>query len=412
MAVEVILPRVDMDMTAGRISKWHVVDGERVARGAIIFEIETDKAAMEIEAPAAGVIRTLANATEESIPVGSVVARIYAEGESQAEVPGELEPVVADAPTGAPKRETLPSLPAQRISEADGSRATPLARKLARDKGIALPMIAGSGPRGRIVAGDIRRATAPKAAEEVRSDAPVISLYEPGSFEFLPHDGTRRTIAGRGVEAKRTVPHFYLTVTCDIENLLATKQQLNARAPCAGDKAASKLTVNDFLVKALALALQRVPEGNVTWTEAGMLRHRRSDIAVALAVDGVPVTPVIRSAEEKTLLQISNEMRDLTVRARQRKLEPYEYQGGTSAISNLRMFGIDEFAAIIVPPHASVLAVGAAHKRPVAVDSGIEIRTQMSCTLSCDHRAIDGALGAELLGAVKVFIETPMLMLA
>jgi pyruvate dehydrogenase E2 component (dihydrolipoamide acetyltransferase) len=410
MAVEVILPRVDMDMTAGRISKWHVLDGERVEKGAVIFEIETDKAAMEVEAPAAGVIRTLANTTGASIPVGSVVAHIYAEGERQAEVPGELEPVIADAPRPAPNRGTSRSLPSAPVSEADGSRATPLARKLARDKGIPLQTIAGSGPRGRIVADDIRRATAPKPAGEVRSEDPVIRLYESGSFELVPYDG--RTIARRSVEAKRTVPHFYLTVTCDIENLLAARQQLNDRPPRAGDKAASKLTVNDFLIKAMALALKRVPGGNVTWTEGGMLRHRTSDIGVAVTVDGVLFTPVIRSAEAKTLLQISKEMRDLAARARQRKLEPHEYQGGTTAISNLGMFGIDEFAAIIVPPHASILAVGAAHRRPVAVDSGIEVRTQMSCTLSCDHRAIDGALGAELLHEVKTFIETPMLMLA
>jgi pyruvate dehydrogenase E2 component (dihydrolipoamide acetyltransferase) len=403
MPVEVILPRVDMDMTAGRISKWHVKDGDSVTKGAVIFEIETDKAAMEVESPGEGVIRTIAPAEGESIPVGSVVAFIYRKGEA---VTGA--PVATKSDRPVVHQETVrPLTPIARsvIAETGDLRASPLARKLARTNGMALEGIIGSGPRGRIVAEDVRRLieSRPKAEPSAPDDA-LLSLYEAGSFTVVPHDGMRRTIARRLLQAKQTIPHFYLTVTCGIDNLLAVRDELNAGAV--------KISVNDFLIKALALALERVPAANATWTEGGLLRHRSSDVGVAVAVEGGLFTPVIRKAETKSLSQISVEMKDLALRAREKKLLPSEYQVGTTAISNLGMFGVEQFAAIINPPHASILAVGTGTSRPVAVDGAAVVRTQMTCTLSCDHRVIDGALGAELLEAFRTLVENPVLMLA
>ena len=414
MAVEVILPRVDMDMATGKISKWHHRDGDKVAKGAALFEIETDKAAMEIDAPADGILRNIVVSEGNSAPVGSAVAWIYAEGEAvTAPVPTAARAAAAPA---APAAATLAPAIAAAATNGEAPRATPLARRLARQAGVAIGTIAGSGPRGRIVAADVRGAGAAKpAAPAAATTTPdsVQKLYAPGSFDVIPVDGMRRTIAARLTESKQTVPHFYLSVTCTLTTLLATRERLNAAAPRGADgKPAWKLSINDFIIKAMAAALQKVPAANVTWAGDAILQHRTSDVGVAVAVEGGLFTPVLRSAETKTLTAISAEMKDLAAKARARKLVPAEYQGGTTAISNLGMYGIEQFTAIINPPQATILAVGSAVERFIPVKGQPVLATQMTCTLSCDHRAVDGAVGAELLQAFRSLIEEPLLMLA
>jgi pyruvate dehydrogenase E2 component (dihydrolipoamide acetyltransferase) len=298
---------------------------------------------------------------------------------------------------------------------------------LAKEAGIDLGRIQGSGPHGRVIARDVASAkaggglkapaagpaagTAPMIAPSM-SDQQIRALYEDGSYEIVPHDGMRRTIAQRLTASVQTIPHFYLTVDCDIGKLLNAREEINALAPKGKDgKPAYKLSVNDFVIKALALALQRVPDANVSWTEGGMLKHKHSDIGVAVAMPNGLITPIIRTAETKSLATISNEMRDFAVRARERKLKPHEYQGGTSAVSNLGMYGIKDFTAVINPPHATILAVGAGEERAVVRNGKIEAAHIMSVTMSCDHRAVDGALGAVLISAFKALIENPVMML-
>jgi len=317
--------------------------------------------------------------------------------------------------------------------------ASPLARRVARERGIDLAELTGSGPHGRIVLSDVERAAvksggaqpvateapetleAPFRGELMRapasepakglSDKQVLALYEPGSYELLPHDTMRRFIAERLTFAKQTIPHFYLNIECELDALLAARKRLNDMAPESGPRA-FKLSVNDFIIKAMAMALQTVPAANATWIETGILRHRASDIAVAVALDGGGLyTPVIRDAEVKSLSEISNEMRDLAARARSKRLAPHEYQGGSTSISNLGMYGIDSFEAVINPPQSSILAVGRGEKKPIVKDDAIKIATMMGVTLSADHRVIDGALGAELLAAFKAYIEDPVTML-
>ena len=286
--------------------------------------------------------------------------------------------------------------------------ATPLARRLARTSNIDLKTVTGSGPRGRIVSADVKN----HRPETTVAPTPVVQAVSEGQT-IIPLDGMRRTIAQRLTLSKQTVPHFYLTVTCDLTQLQATRANLNARAPLGSDKTPLwKLSINDFVIKAMAMALRSVPAANVTWNETSIIQHSRSDVGVAVAIEGGLFTPVIRSAEAKSLSVISNEMKDLAARARARKLLPAEYQGGTTAISNLGMFGIEQFTAIINPPHASILAVGAGVERFVPVNGQPVLRTQMTCTLSVDHRAVDGAVGAQLLAAFRAFIEEPALMLA
>jgi pyruvate dehydrogenase E2 component (dihydrolipoamide acetyltransferase) len=414
MAVEVILPRVDMDMATGKISKWHHRDGDKVAKGAALFEIETDKAAMEIDAPADGILRNIIVAEGNSAPVGSAVAWIYAEGEAV------TAPTTATAVTPAPTAPSPAATPAATTSMApvtgEAPRATPLARRLARQAGLAIGTIPGTGPRGRITAADVRSANEAKPAPvplPAVSGESVHKLYAPGSFDVIPVDGMRRTIAARLTESKQTVPHFYLSVTCTLTTLLATRERLNATAPKGADGTPLwKLSINDFIIKAMGTALQKVPAANVTWAGDSILQHRSSDVGVAVAVEGGLFTPVIRNVEGKTLTAISAEMKALAAKARARKLVPSEYQGGTTAISNLGMYGIEQFTAIINPPQATILAVGAAVERFVPVNGQPVLASQMVCTLSCDHRAVDGAVGAELLQAFRQLIEEPLLMLA
>jgi len=416
MAVEVILPRVDMDMATGKISKWHHRDGDKVAKGAALFEIETDKAAMEIDAPADGILRNIIVTEGNSAPVGSAVAWIYAEGEAVTAPTPAAATAVTPAPTAPSPAATHAATTSMAPVNGEAPRATPLARRLARQAGLAIGTIPGTGPRGRITAADVRSANeakpAPVTLPAVSGDS-VHKLYAPGSFDVIPVDGMRRTIAARLTESKQTVPHFYLSVTCTLTTLLATRERLNATAPKGADGTPLwKLSINDFIIKAIGAALQKVPAANVTWAGDSILQHRSSDVGVAVAVEGGLFTPVIRKVEGKTLTAISAEMKALAAKARARKLVPSEYQGGTTAISNLGMYGIEQFTAIINPPQATILAVGAAVERFVPVNGQPVLASQMVCTLSCDHRAVDGAVGAELLQAFRQLIEEPLLMLA
>jgi pyruvate dehydrogenase E2 component (dihydrolipoamide acetyltransferase) len=483
MTTEILMPQLSPTMEVGKLAKWHVKEGDEVRSGDIIAEIETDKATMEVEAVDEGRIEKLlvAEGTDQ-VPVNQPIAILLEEGEGAssfetrpAAAPqdegltphpeeGVTTPVLkgeARAPDGPAQTEQVMHRIAEQIranrANGHGTRlfASPLARRLARERGIELAALAGSGPHGRIVKADVERAqlvpsrpepgridaetveAEPLAAEtieevaeiaaprargpreiamrheepEALSDAKVLAHYEPGSYELVPHDTMRRFIAERLTLSKRTIPHFYLAIDCDIDALLAARARMNGLAPQEGPRA-FKLSLNDFIIKALAMALQSVPAANATWAEGGLLRHRTSDIAVAVALEGGGLhTPVIRDAEIKSLSEISNEMRDLAARARSKRLAPHEYQGGATTISNLGMYGIDRFDAVINPPQSSILAVGRAEKRPVVKDDALKIATMMSVTLSVDHRVIDGALGAELLAAFKAFIEDPVTML-
>ncbi|MER8806382.1 pyruvate dehydrogenase complex dihydrolipoamide acetyltransferase [Mesorhizobium australicum] len=453
MPTEVILPKVDMDMATGQISRWFAEEGATVKKGDLLFEIETDKAAMEIDAPASGVLRDVTGKEGVDIAVGSAVAWIYAEDETYgagakqngtpiSPLVGEMsaKPTRGGAVPLASRPLTLPSaLPGisptrgEIGQSASGGRATPLARRLAREAGLTLSAISGTGPHGRVVKADIDAAIAKGGAKEApavatealvpasappvkaMSDEQVLKLFEQGSYELVPHDNMRKTIARRLVEAKTTIPHFYLTLDCELDALLALRTQLNAAAPLKktekGEAPAYKLSVNDMVIKAMAMALKAVPDANASWTESAMVKHKHADVGVAVSIPGGLITPIIRHADDKTLSVISNEMKDLASRARSRKLKPEEYQGGTTAVSNLGMFGIKDFAAVINPPHATILAVGAGEQRAVVRNGEIKIATVMSVTLSTDHRAVDGALGAELLVAFKKLIENPMGML-
>ena len=410
MPLDVILPKVDMDMATGKIAKWHVKDGDVVKKGMLLFEIETDKAAMEIDCPGDGTIANITAAEGSTIPVGTTVAQIFASGEALSSITKpQMPPAHPKVSAPRPDVEVPAVLPT--ASASGHFIATPLARRLARLKSIDLKTVSGSGSRGRIVAADVEAANVrtPIATEPDN----IAKLYEPDSYDVLPIDGMRRTIAQRLTLSKQTIPHFYLTATCDLTNLLDVRQNLNTRAPLDENKSPQwKLSINDFIIKAMALALRQVPNANVTWTDNGILKHRNSDVGVAVAIEGGLFTPVVRSAELKSLSKISTEMKDLAARARTRKLQPAEYHGGTTAISNLGMFGIEQFTAIINPPHATILAVGAGIERFVSVNGQPVLRTQMTTTLSCDHRAVDGVVGAQLLAAFRSFIEEPALMLA
>ena len=410
MATEVILPKVDMDMATGRILRWLVTEGTAVKEGDPLFEIETDKATMEIEAPASGLLRNPAKEGAD-IPVGEAVAWIVGQGESFNGAAAPAAPAESkDAPAAIPQA-AVPQQ-AQPVN-GTGVRATPLARRIAREGGIDISRVSGSGPHGRIVRADVEDALAARASTPAPvpvpagvSDEGVRRLFAEGSFREVPHDKMRLTIARRLVEAKSTVPHFYLSADCRLDRLMALRAEINASA------SHYKLSINDLVIKAWALALRDVPMANVTWTDGTMLVHEAVDIGVAVSIEGGLITPIVRNAEAKRLSDISNEMKDLAARAKAKKLKNEEYQGGTTAISNLGMFGVKDFAAIINPPHATILAVGAGEMRG-AWENGVFVpATLMTVTLSVDHRAVDGALGAQALQAFRGYIESPLSMLA
>jgi len=451
MPIQITMPALSPTMEEGNLAKWLVKEGDTISSGDVIAEIETDKATMEVEAVDEGTVaKIVVPEGTQGVKVNSVIAILAAEGEdvsAAASGAGSAPAARAEAPKGEekaePKQEAAPAPKAaeaapapaakqEQPAKAQGERvfASPLARRLAREAGIDLSAVSGSGPRGRVVKADVEAAAAggvaPKAAASASpaaeaqpvkpmSDDAVLKLFEEGSYELIPHDNMRRTIARRLVEAKSTVPHFYLTLDCEIDALLEMRQRINDSAPKVktekGEAPAFKLSVNDFVIKAYAMALKAVPDANVSWTEAAMVKHSHADVGVAVSIPGGLITPIIRKAEEKTLSVISNEMKDLASRARNRKLKPEEYQGGSGAVSNLGMYGIKDFAAVINPPHATILAVGAGEQRAVVKNGQIVAATVMSVTLSTDHRAVDGALGAELLSAFKRYIEQPLSML-
>jgi pyruvate dehydrogenase E2 component (dihydrolipoamide acetyltransferase) len=420
MPIDILMPALSPTMEKGNLARWLKKEGDKIKPGDVLAEIETDKATMEVEAIDEGVLaKIVVPEGTADVPVNNVIGLIAGEGE-------DAKPV---ANKSVLAREKTPDVPtaAPGLNGDIGPRtfASPLARRIAKESGFDLASITGSGPHGRIVERDVRAALAhaPAAAPAQDTKTPSVRLPAPpdamvrkdfaaGSFKEIPHDSMRKTIARRLVEASRTIPHFYLTTDCNLDALMSLREVINAAAPVDKDaKAAYRISVNDFIVKALALALIRVPDTNVTWTETTMLKHKHADIGVAVATPGGLITPIVRAAETKRLSAISNETKDFSARARARKLRPEEYEGGSSTVSNLGMFGIKSFSAIINPPQATVLAVGAAEQRVIVKNGAPAAATMMRITLSCDHRAIDGVLGAELLGAFKDLIEKPAGML-
>ncbi len=439
MPINILMPALSPTMEKGNLARWLKKEGDKVKSGDVLAEIETDKATMEVEAIDEGVLAKIVVAEgTQDVAVNQLIAIIASEGEDVKAVaasggaPAKAEvaptaPAAAAAAAPAAAALVASAAPAAKANGAGRIASSPLARRLAKEAGLDLSAISGTGPHGRIVERDVKAAQAgggakAPAAQGAKPSAPAMArgmsdetikkLYEPGSFEEIPHDSMRKVIASRLVEAKQTIPHFYLTVDCNLDALLAAREAINAAVPKNKDKQpAYKISVNDFVIKAMALALQRVPDANVTYTENTMLKHKHSDIAVAVSIPGGLITPVVRKAETKGLAAISTEMKDLATRARARKLQPQEYQGGSSAVSNLGMFGIKNFSAVINPPHASILAVGAGEQRVIVEKGQMKIANMMSVTLSTDHRAVDGALGAELISAFKELIENPVSML-
>jgi pyruvate dehydrogenase E2 component (dihydrolipoamide acetyltransferase) len=430
-------------MEEGNLAKWLVKEGDKVKSGDVIAEIETDKATMEVEAVDEGIVAKLVvPAGTEAVKVNAVIAILAADGEDLAAAAaggGAAAPKAEAAP--APKAEAAPAAAPAPVAAAaapvapaasTGERvfASPLARRLAKEAGLDLKAVSGSGPKGRVVKSDVEKAVstggakaapAPAAAASSAAPAPalakgpsdeaVLKNFAEGSYELVPHDGMRKTIAKRLQESKQTIPHFYVSVDCELDALLALRAQLNAASPEKDGKPAYKLSVNDMVIKALALALRDVPDANVSWTDSAMVKHKHADVGVAVSIPGGLITPIIRKAETKSLSTISNEMKDLGKRAKDRKLKPEEYQGGTTAVSNMGMMGVKSFSAVVNPPHATILAVGAGEERVVVKNGEMKIANVMTVTLSTDHRCVDGALGAELLGAFKRYIENPMGML-
>jgi len=438
MPVKVLMPALSPTMTEGTLAKWHVKEGDTVESGDVIAEIETDKATMEVEAVDEGKIgKILVAEGSEGVAVNEVIALLLEEDEDESALDGADTSAAGAAPaaeapsepasSSAPAQSDAPSkaspAPAAPVSGGDRVKASPLARRIAANDGVDLASVTGSGPRGRIVKRDVEAAKSAKPAAESASAektapsapaaaaAPAASGWNPDltglpEYEEIPNSGMRKTIARRLTESKQQVPHFYLTVDCELDNLLATRKQLNEKA---GDGV--KISVNDFVIRAVSLALKKVPAANSIWTDKATLQCKKQDISVAVAIDGGLITPVVRDAGSKGLAEISSEMKALAGKARDGKLMPEDYQGGTFSVSNLGMFGIKEFSAIINPPQGCILAVGAGEQRPVVKDGALAIATVMSCTLSVDHRAVDGAVGAQFMAEFKKLIEDPLSML-
>ncbi len=449
MPIKILMPALSPTMTEGNLATWHKKEGDAVEIGDVIAEIETDKATMEVEAVDEGVLgRIVVPEGAEEVPVNAVIAVMLEEGEdasaldavdvdgapaapAEAPAPEPAETPTAQTPA-APQPVAAAPAPAPATKSADGARifASPLARRMAGQEGLDLGQIAGTGPHGRIVKSDIEAAiasgTGKTLAAEVVAPAPAPAAAKPAPapaaagpdakaladaygipYTEVKNSGVRKVVARRLTESKQTVPHFYLTVACELDALLALRKDLNAKGEASG----VKLSVNDLIIKAAALALRRVPAANASWTDEAILMYDRVDVSVAVATDGGLITPIVKDADRKGLGTISSEMKDLAGRAREGKLKPEEFQGGTFSISNLGMYGIKEFAAIINPPQGCILAIGAGAQQPVVKDGAVAIATMMNATLSVDHRVVDGAVGAEYLAAFKTLIEDPISMM-
>ncbi len=423
MPVNILMPALSPTMEKGKLAKWLKKEGDKVKSGDVLAEIETDKATMEVEAIDEGTLgKILVAEGTDDVLVNAPIAIILGEGEKLGDLPkAAAAPAVKPAAASAAAAAPTASAASAPQPKTDGSRifASPLAKRIAKQKGIDLAALKGSGPHGRVVLKDVENAkpgaaTAAKSAgmPQGMSDEAVLKLFEPGSYDLVPHDGMRKTIARRLTESKQTVPHFYVSVDCVLENLLPLRERLNLQAPKDKDgKPAWKVSVNDFIIKAMAMALMKVPDANVSWTENAMVKHHHADVGVAVSIPGGLITPVVRKAETKGLTQISMEMKDYAARARARRLKPEEYTGGSTSVSNLGMMNIKNFAAIVNPPQATILAIGTGERRAVVRGNEIVIEHQMSVTLSTDHRCVDGALGAELLSAFRMYLEDPGLML-
>jgi pyruvate dehydrogenase E2 component (dihydrolipoamide acetyltransferase) len=436
MPINILMPALSPTMTEGNLARWLKKEGDPVKAGDVIAEIETDKATMEVEAVEEGKIgRILVPEGAQGVKVNDVIAVLLEEGEDAGAIkapatapppPAKAEAPKAEAPRAeAPKTDgsKAPAAPAAAAAPTPGARifASPLAKRLAQQHGLDLSRIVGSGPQGRVVKSDIEKAAAsggakaapaPTAAKGLPSapSIPGTPTFGEPEFDLTPHSMMRKTIARRLQESKQFVPHFYLTVDCEIDRLLKAREEINNAAPKEG-RGAFKLSVNDFVIKACAIALKQVPAANASWSDEGVKLYKTSDISVAVAIPNGLITPIIRSAEDKRLSDISNEMKGLAARAKDGKLKPEEYTGGSFSLSNLGMFGIKDFAAIINPPQGCILAIGAGDQRAVVKNGQLAVATVMSCTLSVDHRVVDGAIGAEFLSAFKKLIENPLSML-
>ena len=432
MSIDILMPALSPTMEEGTLAKWHVKVGDTVKAGDVIAEIETDKATMEVEAVDEGVVEAiLVSGGTENVKVNAVIARLAGEGDSPAPPPAKAAPVAEAAKAAAPAAPASAAAPATPAGPAaapaaaartDGERifASPLARRLAEAAGLDLKTVRGSGPHGRVVKADVD-ALAKSGASAVRPASPAAAVAAPprqalsleqmgipaGSYDLVPLDGMRRTIARRLTDSFRDVPHFPLTIDLEIDALLAARGKINALL----EKDGVKVSVNDIIIRAVAVALKRVPEANASFTPEGIAMHHHADIAVAVAIDGGLITPIIRAAETKGLAQISTEVKDLAARAKAKKLKPEEFQGGTFSISNLGMFGIKAFASILNEPQGAIMSVGAGEPRPVVKNGQLAVATVMTVTLTCDHRVVDGAIGARFLAAFKPLIEEPLTLL-
>ncbi len=422
MPIQILMPALSPTMTEGNLAKWLKNEGEAVKPGDVIAEIETDKATMEVEAVDEGKLgKILVPAGSQGVKVNQPIALLLEEGEDASALakaataaPKPAAPAAMPAPAAVPppvvqQPVAAPAPVPAATAAAPGERvfASPLARRMAQQAGLDLARLNGSGPHGRIVKADIDAALARGAPAAAKPTAPTAPAPAPPvfglpAFTEQPHSMMRKVIARRLVESKREAPHFYLTIDCNIDRLLQLRQEINAK------REKDKISVNDFVIKASALALKQVPAANASWTENAVRLYQAADVSVAVATPGGLITPIIRNADSKSLSTISAEMKDLAARAREGKLKPEEYQGGTFSVSNLGMFGIREFAAVINPPQGAILAVGAGEQRPIVKDNALAIATMMSCTLSVDHRVVDGAIGAEFLAAFKNLIEDPL----
>lgn len=434
MAIEIFMPALSPTMEKGTLAKWLVKEGDTVESGDVIAEIETDKATMEVESIDDGTVaKILVNEGTDDVPVGQIIAMLAEEGEDASSIEAPAAKSVA-APAPAPKEEAAPApapvvdaIPTSvngQITDAESGnrvKASPLAKRIAKQENLDIASVEGTGPHGRIVKRDVEAALKGGAVKapvaEAAAAAPHAAAAPAAAPEYGPHDdipyreerlsGMRKVIAKRLTESKTSVPHFYLTIECEMDKLMAQRKELNAKLADSG----VKLSVNDFIIRATALALKKVPAANVQYAGDKMYWYARADISVAVAVEGGLVTPVVRGADGKGLSEISSDVKDLAGKAREGKLLPEEYAGGTISISNLGMYGIKEFSAVINPPQAAILAIGAGEQRPVVKDGALAVATVMSVTMSCDHRAIDGAVGAEFLAAFKGYIEDPITML-